>query len=200
MYYTTAGHGPRSPRTQKAGGRCTVSFTPSRKALKQALLVTAGPKTSTPTEQAGVARPSVPCRPRSSLTGTIFGYADSQTAYGEGNVAGFRVPSYAHWETQVMLPLLLATVCTKQVSRRPLWYRASRPHSDLNAYAVDRQDGSLERYQRHGWGDVSLLKPNSTRPTQFDTLPKPRCPSAQKNSMQRVLRLQGAGFAIDLQC
>lgn len=45
--------------------------------------------------------------------------------------------------------------------------------------AVDRQDGSLERYERHGWGDVSLLKSNSTRPNKSDAPLKPRCPSSQ---------------------
>ena len=40
----------------------------------------------------------------------------------------------------------------------------------------DKEDGSLERYERHGWGDVSLLKPNSTRPTIYDKPPKLRCP------------------------
>ncbi|KAL3132528.1 hypothetical protein ABBQ32_009071 [Trebouxia sp. C0010 RCD-2024] len=60
--------------------------------------------------------------------------------------------------------------------------------------AVDRQDGSLERYQRHGWGDVSLLKPNSTRPTQFDTPPKPRAlsPSHTKDGRHGLFgTLQG---------
>ena len=41
-------------------------------------------------------------------------------------------------------------------------------------FAAVKEDGALERYARHGWGDVSLLKPSSTRPTAFDKPPKQR--------------------------
>eukprot|EP00891_Asterochloris_glomerata_P000928 jgi/Astpho2/928/Aster-00766 len=46
-----------------------------------------------------------------------------------------------------------------------------------------KEDGALERYARHGWGDVSLLKPSSTRPTAFDKPPKqrPASPSHTKD-------------------
>ncbi|DBB13957.1 hypothetical protein WJX82_000068 [Trebouxia sp. C0006] len=61
-------------------------------------------------------------------------------------------------------------------------------------YKGNKQDGSLERYERHGWGDVSLLKPNSTRPTIYDQPPKLRSalPSETKDGRHGLFgTLQG---------
>lgn len=59
---------------------------------------------------------------------------------------------------------------------------------------VDRQDGSLERYERHGWGDVSLLKSNSTRPNKSDAPLKPRCPSPQTPLDMDKMTFNADGF------
>ena len=49
---------------------------------------------------------------------------------------------------------------------------------NITLHLADAQDGSLERYARHGWGDVSMLRPDSTRQTKSDAPIKLRCPFA----------------------